>query len=424
MTDLDKGIFGTAVTQVGSKGKAETDVYRICDSKHEVWIYTTDFGNDGVVTPGADNIVVSFVGTDSAGVGCIGDIVSGAFTLITDPVEWITTVGSGLAHEDSWIGTGSYVGDAAVDSGATNVIIGVGGAILDIPSNAGKIWDSFWDDEDDYCYITTAVMNSEGQDNSPELKSMRHLRDRFVNWFAAEEVNNYYKTAPRIVAGINRQPQKREIYHHLHSEFIVPAHKQVTQGNYGSAYKIYKNMVNYTRRFASVEDLLDECLDDVGGTVFHNNNGRGHKINIYITCDGESMYDTELAGTSDRTTTGSAIRFNPTLKQFKITKPGTWIVTVKSLASHAECGTPALDKSWTINVPKPADWDESAPTIETQTEEVKEVTAQVGKQLELVGFNKDVDPLTVFAGIAIGGGLLVWGVLRLLTSKSSDKDPE
>ncbi len=85
---------------------------------------------------------------------------------------------------------------------------------------------------------------------------------------------------------------------------------------------------------------------------------------------------------------------------------------------------PSLDESWTIDVAKPADWDESAPVIETQTEEVKEVMAKVDSQLETIGFTSGTDPLTVFAGIAIAGGLLVWGVLGMLSSGSSDKDKE
>ena len=105
------------------------------------------------------------------------------------------------------------------------------------------------------------------------------------------------------------------------------------------------------------------------------------------------------------------MRFDPTMKQFKITKPGIWVVTIKSLSSHAECATPTLDQSWTINVPKPADWDDSAPIIETQTEEVKEVMAKVDNQLELVGFEGGTDPLKVFAGIVVVGGLLTWGLL-------------
>jgi len=414
-------IFGTKTTKQGKKGKSTTDEWTVgsvtlCDSQHEVWVYTTDFLNDGAITPGEDNIIVSFVGTDTAGAGCVGDILSSGLKIFTDPVDWYTTVtggfGEALADEDSWIGRDSVVGDAAVDSGAAGGYVAVIDAVIDIPSNAGTIID-------EYCYITTAVMNSEGHDNSPELKSMRYLRDRFVNWFAAEEVNNYYKTAPSIVAGINRQPQKREIYRHLHSEFIVPAHKQVTQGNYGSAYKIYTNMVNYTRRFAATESG-EGCFDDLGGTVFHNSNGRGHKVSIKITCNGETMYDTEMAGSDKREKSGDNLLYLGSNKSFKITKPGTWKVTVESLSSHAECATPKLDKTWTINVPKPSDWDESAPVIRTQTKDVKAITSEVNTKLKELGIDEGTDPLTIFAGLVLGGGILTFGLLSYLGSDSSE----
>ena len=118
MANISEGIFGTKVTKQGSQGKSETDAYTLCDSQHTVWVYTTDYLNDGSITPGEDNIIVSFSGIDSAGTGCAGDILMGGLKIFIDPVDWWTTVGTGLAHEDSIIGRGSFVGDAAVDSGA------------------------------------------------------------------------------------------------------------------------------------------------------------------------------------------------------------------------------------------------------------------------------------------------------------------
>jgi len=359
MTDLDSGIFGTPVTKVGSKGKDETDSGTLCDSKHEVWVYTTDFGNDGVVTPGADNIVVSFVATDTAGTGCIGAIMDGSMLFITDPDAWQEEVDSGLdimqqRYNDNptfgnLLAAGTYTGIYGVTSGAS--------------------------------YVTQGLFNTG-----------KSIGEALCFWCAEE----YSAECIHHPAETKYQPVSNEMKHTLQREF----------------------------RNEGVTESGQDCFDDFGGTIFHNSNGRGHKINISITCDGVSMYDTELAGTADRTTLGDKMRFDPTLKQFKITKPGVWKVTVKSLSSHAECATPNLDESWTINVPKPADWDDTAPVIETQTEEVKEVLAKVDNQLELVGFESGTDPLTVFAGIVVVGGLLTWGVLGALTSKSPDEDPE
>lgn len=406
-------IFGTKTTKQGSKASSETDSGVLCDSKHEVWVYTTDFLNDGSITPGEDNIIVSFVGTDSSGTGCVGDILSGGIKIFTDPVDWYSTVttgfGEALADEDSIIGRGSMVGDAAVESGAAQAYVdfidwAVGGS----------------DDDASTCYITTAVMNAQGNDNSPELNSMRKLRDRYGNWFAADEVREYYQIAPRIVANINRSYNRSQIYKQLHSEYIKPAHQQVTQGNYGTAHKIYKNMVNYTRRFAA--DSGEGCFDDFGGTVLHNANGRGHKISIKITCNGETMYDTEMSGSDKRETSGGNLLYLGTNKSFKITKPGTWKVTVESLSSHAECATPTLDESWTINVPKPSDWDDSAPVIQTQTENVKAITNEVNAQLKELGIKEGTDPLTIFAGIVLGGGILTYTLLSYLGSGSDEEE--
>lgn len=406
-------IFGTKTTKQGSKASSETDSGVLCDSKHEVWVYTTDFLNDGSITPGEDNIIVSFVGTDSSGTGCVGDILSGGIKIFTDPVDWYSTVttgfGEALADEDSIIGRGSMVGDAAVESGAAQAYVdfidwAVGGS----------------DDDASTCYITTAVMNAQGNDNSPELNSMRKLRDRYGNWFAADEVREYYQIAPRIVANINRSSNRSQIYKQLHSEYIKPAHQQVTQGNYGTAHKIYKNMVNYTRRFAA--DSGEGCFDDFGGTVLHNANGRGHKISIKITCNGETMYDTEMSGSDKRETSGGNLLYLGTNKSFKITKPGTWKVTVESLSSHAECATPTLDESWTINVPKPSDWDDSAPVIQTQTENVKAITNEVNAQLKELGIKEGTDPLTIFAGIVLGGGILTYTLLSYLGSGSDEEE--
>ena len=372
MTDLDRGIFGTPVTQVGDKGKDETDSGTLCDSKHEIWVYTTDFGNDGVVTPGEDNIVVSFVATDTSGTGCIGAILDGSLTFVTDPEEWRDTIGEGYDILNQRRKDCSGAGDCISDYAQWGVYSGIAG----ITTAGSYIGQGAVDG-------TKAVVGG--------LWSAGKAIGKATCFWCAED----YDSACVHDAETNYQPVGNEMRYTLQREFRT-----------------------------GVTESGQDCFDDFGGTIFHNSNGRGHKINISITCDGKQMYDTELAGTADRTTLGDNMRFDPTMKQFKITKPGVWKVTVKSLSSHAECATPNLDESWTINVPKPADWDESAPVIETQTEEVKEVMAKVDNQLEIIGFESGTDPLTVFAGIVVVGGLLTWGVLRALTSKSSDKEPE
>jgi len=97
--NAEKDVLGAKLTQVGSKGTGSTSSNVLCDSKQEVWIYTVDYDEDNKVTAGTDNIVVSFVGTDTSGLGCIGEwlnnamettgeVLSGGIKIVTDPVDW------------------------------------------------------------------------------------------------------------------------------------------------------------------------------------------------------------------------------------------------------------------------------------------------------------------------------------------------
>ena len=63
----EKEVLGVKLKQVGSKGTGSTSSNVLCDSKQEVWVYTVDYDEDNKVTPGVDNIVISFVGTDTSG---------------------------------------------------------------------------------------------------------------------------------------------------------------------------------------------------------------------------------------------------------------------------------------------------------------------------------------------------------------------
>ena len=101
-------------------------------------------------------------------------------------------------------------------------------------------------------------------------------------------------------------------------------------------------MVNYTRRFAATES---------GESCFRRHNW--HRFSIMLMAVATKlvlkllvmaklcMILKWLVQTRERNqeTLYSSI---PSNKSFKITKPGTWKVTVESLSSHAECATPDL----------------------------------------------------------------------------------
>ena len=317
--NAEKDVLGAKLTQVGSKGTGSTSSTVLCDSKQEVWIYTVDYDEDNKVTAGTDNIVVSFVGTDTSGLGCIGEwlnnavettgeVVLGSIKFVTDPVDWYTTVtggfGGALAQEGSPIGQGSTIGDAAVSSGFAQ-------GYVDLVDDAGEAFCGKY------------------------------------NPFCAEE----YRADP---------------------------------------------------------DTGAECIDDIWGTLYHNSNGSSHKIRVTITCDGQQVYQTDMAGGTKKKLSGDTLLFEPITKMFKITRPGTWKVTTKTLGSSSDCATPNLNKSWTINVPKPDGWDEFSRDMGEVPAQVSELTQDVQAGFASAGIQTEVDPLKVLTGIVVAGGLLTY----------------
>ena len=105
---------------------------------------------------------------------------------------------------------------------------------------------------DNGCYITTAVMKSEGHDESPELQSMRSLRDNYGIKHFKNEVEEYYEIAPSIVSGISRMNNSDEIFKELYHKFIVPAHELVKAGKYDDAHSVYRNMVRRTQHYGGM----------------------------------------------------------------------------------------------------------------------------------------------------------------------------
>jgi hypothetical protein len=318
---MDEDILGAKVTQIGTKGSNTSDSSVLCGSKHEVWVYTVDYDDNGVVTPGVDNIIVAFSGTDSSGLGCIGDILTGGMKIFTDPKDWYTTVttgfGGALAREGSPVGKGSFIGDAAVNTGVAGAIVATGDAVKDIPKNSKKI----------YC--------------------------NYIGW------------------GCKKAEEYRS-------------------------------------------DIGDTggCFDDFRGTIYHNSNGASQKIRITITCDGEKMYQTEMAGSTVMEKIDGNLYFEPATKMFKITKPGTWKVKVTSLASSSDCSTPELDKTWTIEAPKPSDWDDFVNSFGTIPTEVTALTSDVQAALAGAGISTTVDPIKVLGGIIAIGGIVSYLIFR------------
>ena len=429
---LTELLLGSPVIELATDSDS-IDTYSLCGSKHEAWIYVTDEDGSGIPNAKEDSIIVAFSGTDSSGAGCLDevfetvlDVANGSITYVTDPEEWQSTVDSGLDtimqryNDDPTVGNllaaGTYAGIYGVTSGVSYVATGIGGGINDAWN-----WATGDDDDDDVCYITTAVMRAEGNDNSPELNSMRRLRDSWGVWFAADEVREYYRVAPSIVEGIDRRADSDGIYRRLYKRYILPAHDQVTKGNMGSAHRIYRAMVNDTRRYAA--DNTTVCNPSKGedgefwGTTYHNQNGGEHKIKITINklYQGKTttVYQTELAGGDGYKKVDGKLLFEPSYRKFKLTGPGTYTINVESLAANMDCGNPSLDITTTVEVAAaptdPSDDDADDGTVETLNEGVSSISEATG-----------VRPLYLYGSIVLVGGLLVSRYLDLFTGGRSE----
>lgn len=122
-----------------------------------------------------------------------------------------------------------------------------------------RLQQQYWEESaasnnttDNGCYITTAVMRSEGHDESPELQSMRALRDNYGIKHFKGEVEEYYEIAPSIVSGISSMNNSDAIFKELYHKFIVPAHELVKAGKYDDAHSIYRNMVRRTQHYGGM----------------------------------------------------------------------------------------------------------------------------------------------------------------------------
>jgi hypothetical protein len=104
--------------------------------------------------------------------------------------------------------------------------------------------------KDESCYITTATVGSLGlPDDCEALTTLRRFRDEVMLTFPSgrREVAEYYKTAPAIVAAINRRPEAPAIYRSIFNESLAPAVTAVQEGRYAAAYALYRQLVHESR---------------------------------------------------------------------------------------------------------------------------------------------------------------------------------
>lgn len=97
------------------------------------------------------------------------------------------------------------------------------------------------------CYITTAVCEYQNkQDNCYELTQFRRFRD---DWLMNQPdgqdlIDEYYKTAPQIVAEIDRLPNCNEIYKRLNELYLKPCLTYIENNEMQQCKDLYTNMMH------------------------------------------------------------------------------------------------------------------------------------------------------------------------------------
>lgn len=99
--------------------------------------------------------------------------------------------------------------------------------------------------QDNGCFITTATLNSKGvmDDNCYELTLARLFRDKYVAEKHPELVAEYREIAPKIVAAINKQENKLQIYDRIWEEHLCRCLTSIEDKDFETATRIYKDMV-------------------------------------------------------------------------------------------------------------------------------------------------------------------------------------
>jgi len=99
-------------------------------------------------------------------------------------------------------------------------------------------------DDDGGCYLTTACMNAlqdDFRDDCTELTALRQFRDTYVRDEHPEDIAEYYKVAPLIVAAINYRVDRQNIYVRMYEELVIATTALIKQGLFENAYQFYKN---------------------------------------------------------------------------------------------------------------------------------------------------------------------------------------
>jgi hypothetical protein len=93
------------------------------------------------------------------------------------------------------------------------------------------------------CFITEACAESLGlADDCYELTTLRNFRDTYMSTNAESLIDEYYDTAPKVVAFIKRQGKSKSklIFTELYENYVLPSVKAIETGDFKKALELYK----------------------------------------------------------------------------------------------------------------------------------------------------------------------------------------
>ena len=94
------------------------------------------------------------------------------------------------------------------------------------------------------CYLTSACVAARGlPDHCLELQTLRSFRDGYLSQQpeGAEEIAQYYATAPNIVEAINQLPDALEIWNRIFEELVKPSVRMIHANQNAKAHQLYKS---------------------------------------------------------------------------------------------------------------------------------------------------------------------------------------
>ena len=98
------------------------------------------------------------------------------------------------------------------------------------------------------CFITSACMEHMQEvfdDHCYELEVLRDYRDSYLKEHHPEEIEIYYKLAPKIVEHIDELNNCEKIYQKIYEKMVLPSVRAIERREYEKAYQIYSDGCMY-----------------------------------------------------------------------------------------------------------------------------------------------------------------------------------